>query len=138
MDASQITRVEGAVHNPSDPRHFMRIKPLGRRLRLFHDGALIAETTDALRVLEAGRDLYDPALYLPREAIAAPLGPLDLTTHCPIKGDAVYFNLLDAPGGAVRVAKIAWSYEAPIPAAAALAGRVSFYPQHVTVEESPL
>ncbi len=138
MDSKAVTRVEGAVHNPEDPRHFMRIKPARRRLRVFFDGALVAETTEAVRVLEAGRDLYDPAWYLPRNAVIAPLGRLAASTHCPIKGDAAYFDLLDAPGGKARAEKIAWSYEAPTPAAAQLAGMISFYPDRLSFEDSPL
>ncbi len=138
MDTNAVTRVEGAVHNPDDPRHFMRIKPARRRLRVFFNGDLIAETTGAVRVLEAGRDLYDPAWYLPRDAVIAPLGRHKASTHCPIKGDAVYFDLLQAPGGEVLAEKIAWSYQTPISAAAPLAGMVSFYSDRLSFEDSPL
>lgn len=138
MAISDITRVEGAIHNPADPRHFMRIRPAGRRLRVLHQSRVIAETRDALRVLEIGRDFYDPAWYLPRDAVSAPLSPIDLATRCPIKGEASYFDLRNAPDGSPLAHKIAWSYENPIPEAVALAGHIAFYADQVTFEDSPL
>ena len=38
----------------------MRIKPVERQVVIWHDGEILAETTEAVRVLEAGKDLYDP------------------------------------------------------------------------------
>ena len=92
----------------------------------------------AVRVLEAGKDLYDPVLYLPAEDVTPRLRrDTAQSSHCPLKGDAAYFDLVDAEG-AVQVPKIAWSYPEPPAFASDLAGRVAFYAKHVTIEDSPL
>ena len=60
-----------------------------------------------------------------KELIALGVG---FTTQCPFKGDASYWTLeLD---GKVHDG-IVWSYEAPIPAAAGIAGLLSFYNDRV-------
>ena len=137
MGQAETTMVADAIHNPSEPRHFMRIKPVERRVVIWRDGEMLAETSEAVRVLEVGKDLYDPVLYLPPADVTPRLRRNDDTTHCPLKGDAVYFDLLDA-AGEVRVPGIAWSYPEPIGPTAELAGRVAFYAKHVTIEDRPL
>lgn len=130
--------VAKAIRNPAEPRHFMRIKPVERRIVVWMEGEMLAETTGAVRVLEVGKDLYDPVLYLPAGDVTPRLRRNeDASSHCPLKGDAVYFDLLDAEG-AVQVPKIAWSYAEPFDFAAELAGRVAFYARHVTIEDGPV
>jgi len=116
------------IHNPDNDAHFMRIKPVEATVRIRKGGLTIAETTQALRVLETGRDVYDPALYIPLEDVIAPLEPLqDKSTHCPLKGDASYFSL---NGG-----EIAWTYDRPIKWSEQLSGHVAFWRSKVTIEE---
>jgi uncharacterized protein (DUF427 family) len=69
-------------------------------------------------------------VYLPREDVdMAELIPvLDRSTHCPVKGDAHYWALAEAPGYPV-----AWSYETPYPQVAALAHYIAFYQDKVDV-----
>ena len=137
MTHAAITLSTETTHNPGAPRHFMRLKPAGRRVRILRQGEVLAETDDALRLVEVGKDVYDPTLYLPEADIRAGLRQTDKATHCPLKGDAVYFDLLDADGNVV-CPEIAWAYPAPFDFADALAGRIAFYSAQVTVEESPL
>lgn len=125
-----------AIHDPGDERHFMRLKPVSGRVRILRDGEVLAASTRALRMLEVGRDVYDPVFYLPREDVFAPLSPSRRTSHCPLKGDAAYHHLLDS-AGCIAVEDIAWSYPQPLPFALALAGRVAFYATHVLQEEAP-
>ena len=134
---ADVTLVTSAIHNPTEPRHFMRLKPVARRVRILRDGEVLAESEHALRVIEAGRDLYDPALYLPEGDVRARLAKTAKSTHCPLKGDAVYFDLVDEAGRVVQP-EAAWSYPEPLDFAAGLAGRIAFYAEHVTIEESPL
>ena len=131
------TLVSGAIHNPAEPLHFMRIKQIVRRVRISREGTVLAESTSALRLLEAGRDLYDPAVYTPLEDVTASLRQKEQTTLFPLKGDAVYFDLLNADG-TPALNDIAWSYSTPLPHAEILAGFISFYPDKVSIEESPL
>ena len=131
------TLVANAIHNPAEPRHFMRIKPVDRRIVIWRDGEMLAETTGAVRVLEAGKDLYDPVFYLPPSDVTPRLRRNEQSTHCPLKGDAAYFDLVDA-AGEVRVPGIAWTYPEPFAFSSDLAGRVAFYAKYVTIEEKPL
>ena len=137
MPHPDVTLAQETIHNPSEPRHFMRLKPVGRRVRIRLGDEVLAETTRALRVLEVGKDLYDPVLYVPDEDVVARLGPNDRTTHCPLKGDAAHFDLI-GEDGTVRQPKIAWSYREPLGHASGLAGRTAFYTDRLTVEEAPL
>ena len=133
----EVTMVTGAAHNPSEPRHYMRVKPVNRKVRVLRGGTVLAETTAAVRLLEVGKDLYDPVLYLPRGDIRAGLRDAEGTTHCPLKGDAVYFDLTDGDG-TVLADRIAWSYPQPFGFADEIAGLIAFYGDKVTIEESPL
>ena len=60
-----VAPVEGAIRNPANPHHFMVVQPAGRRIRIFFGDRLVADSVDALRVIEIG----------------------------PLKGDADYFSL---------------------------------------------
>ena len=137
MDHETITMVRDAIHNPREPRHFMRLKPVASRVRVLRAGRLLAETKNALRVLEVGKDIYDPVLYLPPADILCQLNETQTTSHCPLKGDAAYFSLMDE-NGAVEERDIAWSYPAPLAFARNLAGLIAFYGDRVALEESPL
>ena len=136
MSHPSVTHATETLHNPSDPRHFMRLKPLKRRLRVKLGDVLLADTSDALLLQEVGRDFYDPTFYIPAADVVAELSPNAARTHCPLKGDASYFDLVD-PSGAVVVESIAWSYAEPFNFAAELRGRVAFYPERVTFEDAP-
>lgn len=126
------------VYSPHTERHYMWLQPARRRLRAFHADRLLADTEQAVRVVEVGHALLDPVLYFPPEALVAPLPPADRdTTWCPLKGRAVYYDLVDETG-AVAATAAAWSYTDPILAAQALTGLVAFDPKAVTIVDEPL
>ena len=56
--------------------------------------------------------------------------PTTRHSHCPFKGEASYFTL-SVEGREARNA--VWSYEAPLPGAAAIAGHLAFYPDEVEI-----
>jgi uncharacterized protein (DUF427 family) len=93
-------------------------------------GAVIADSARAVRLQEAA---YPPVFYIPRDdANMALLTRTTQSTHCPYKGDASYYTI--EAGG--RTAKDAvWSYEAPFPAVAEIAGHLAFYPNRVDAIE---
>ena len=92
-------------------------------------GAILGESDRALELTEAS---YPPVIYFPRDDIGmAFLEKSDSSTKCPFKGAASYFTVC-LPAGDMPDA--AWSYETPIPAAAAIAGHIAFYTDRVTVE----
>jgi uncharacterized protein (DUF427 family) len=137
MKASDVTFVEDAIHRPDDPRHFMRVKPFGRRVQIRNGDTVLADTTRALRLLEAGRDLYDPVFYLPREDVHATVSLIDgKVWHCPLKGDSVFFDVLDA-SGKVAVSEAAWSYERTFDFAEILKDLIAFDGSKVTIVEMP-
>lgn len=112
--------------------HPIGIAPNPKRVRVLLGGQVVADSTRALRLQEAG---CPPVLYIPREDAALALFTKTVrTTHCPYKGDASYYSV--AAGGR-HAAEAAWSYEAPFPAMAAIAGHLAFYPGRVdAIEES--
>lgn len=116
------------IHNPDNDAHFMRVKPVKATVRVRRDGVLLAETRAALRVLETGRDVYDPVIYIPATDLTAELQTVEgKSTHCPLKGDASYLTLDGA--------EIAWIYDRPLPFADLIAGHVAFYREKVAIEE---
>jgi len=136
VSPGDITLARDTIHNPREPRHFMKVKPASRRVRALRDGVVLADSGDARRVLELGRDFYDPVFYFPTADVRASLVKAARTSHCPIKGDAIYFDLVDSTG-AVLQPEIAWSYPEPFDFTTGLTGLIAFYADQVTLEESP-
>lgn len=129
-----ISMVKDRIINPSEPRHYMRLKSAGSLVRIWKGGDLLAQTENAIRLLEVGRDLYDPILYVPLTDLKYALVPVaGKKTHCPLKGDASYFAL--SPADAENDAVIAWTYAEPFDFASELAGHVAFYGSKVRIEE---
>ena len=136
FDPSSVTMAEDTIHNPADGRHLMKLKPISRRVQALFDGRLLAESTSAIRVLEVGHDLYDPMIYFPKDAVTGSLVASEAKqTHCPLKGDATYFNLL-GNDQTLLATKIAWSYEQTFDFAAGLNGLIAFEPSLVTITEA--
>ncbi|MEM8902967.1 MAG: DUF427 domain-containing protein [Actinomycetota bacterium] len=131
--SDDVTLVRGAIHNPAEPRHFMRIVPVDRTVTATVDGVEVARSDRAMKVKEVGRDVYDPVVYVPRDDVdLARLERTDRTTHCPLKGDTEYFDLLLDDG---RIEHGAWSYVTTFDFAAELAGLVAFDTADVDVVE---
>ncbi len=129
MQRDQVTLATQTIHREDEPRHFMRLKPVPRRIRILKDSQVLADTEAALRLTEVGKDIYDPVFYIPEADIQVDLVPIiGKSTHCPLKGDASYFAYTgDEP--------IAWTYDRPLAATEALKGLIAFYPDQVVVEE---
>jgi uncharacterized protein (DUF427 family) len=105
---SDVTLVQGAIHDPGEPRHFMTVTPAGGRRTATVDGRVVADSTEALVCKEVGRGIYDPVVYFPRDAVVdGALVPIERTTHCPLKGDTEYFDVV-VDGR--RYPEAAWSY----------------------------
>ncbi len=107
----------------------MELRPVQGRVTISRDGVVLADSEKAVRVLEVGKAMYDPVIYVPAEDVRASLSKIEKTTHCPLKGDAVYF--------AVEGVEMAWSYESPFDFAAGLTGRRAFWANKVTIAEAP-
>lgn len=124
---TDFPHLEGAIRNPANPNHLMVVRPVRRTVRVHVGDTLVAKTQNALRVMEMGKSLYDPALYIPATDVAAALEHLDKSTHCPLKGDASYVAL-DGD-------EIAWTYDRPLEASRQLEGHFAFWPDKVRITE---
>lgn len=103
-----------------------RLEPVGDRVRIEHQGVMLAETRDALRVLETS---HPPTVYVPPEDVdMSQLARGDGSSFCEWKGRAHYYDLV-MPGGGVK--QVAWAYADPTPGFAGLKGYLAFYPSKV-------
>lgn len=93
------------------------------------DGAVIAETSEALDVTEG---TGAPVVYFPPADVA--MAFLDPVGMDPAPGGRGPITRYDILGPAGRIAAAAWSHESPAPALARLAGWIAFDAARVTVE----
>ncbi len=126
-----------SIHDPALPTHFMWLQSVQRQVSVYFENQVLAVTFDALRVIEVGSNVLEPALYLPLTDICAELRPNEKTTYCDLKGTASYFDLLHIQGG-VAVVDAAWAYRDPLEIAAPLKFRVAFDCSRFAVEAAPL
>ncbi|ARP96252.1 DUF427 domain-containing protein [Bordetella genomosp. 13] len=114
-----------------DANHPITITPNTARVVVTAGGLAIADTRRALTLREAD---YPPVQYIPRDDVdMARLERTSHATHCPYKGDCAYYSI---PAAGERADNAAWSYEAPHPAVARIAGHIAFYPDRVdSIEE---
>ena len=108
--------------------HTVTIGPTDVHVEVRLDGELLATSDRALRLAETGLpDRY----YLPPDDVRMDLlRPTTFHTTCPFKGEASYWS---ADIGGATHDGIVWAYEAPIDAAAAIAGYLSFYPTRTEI-----
>jgi len=96
-----------------------RLEPAASRITIELDGRVIADTSDAVRILETS---HPPVYYLPRSAFApGVLQPAPGSSFCEFKGAAKYLSV----GSADRAA---WFYPTPARGYEELADRVAVYP----------
>jgi uncharacterized protein (DUF427 family) len=96
------------------------------RIRVVHRGHTVADTTQALRVLETS---HPPTYYLPRADVDQHLlVPSANRSLCEWKGMASYWSL--SIDGIVDT-DVAWSYERPTAPFVAITGHLAFYAQAV-------
>tara|TARA_R110002049_G_scaffold52540_3_gene146983 strand:+ start:12917 stop:13240 length:324 start_codon:yes stop_codon:yes gene_type:complete len=103
---------------PQAPR--IELHPVSQRVQVHVDGKLLADSTQVLELRVQG---YPPRHYFPLGDVWMYfLTTSETTTHCPFKGNTVYFSLGNNKD-------IAWSYEQPIEGMEAITGKVAFYEQ---------
>ncbi|CAN5489967.1 DUF427 domain-containing protein [soil metagenome] len=115
---------ERNVGHPRDPFHAIDIVHSSRRVRVEHDGTVLAESTRP-------HLLFEPPLpiryYLPAEDVRTDLlQPSPTRSVCAYKGQASYWSL-------PAVDDIAWSYPQPLRQTAEIAGRVTFFNERVDI-----
>jgi uncharacterized protein (DUF427 family) len=120
MSSAQIRPKENVADYPRPPK----LERTPRHLRVLFNGATLADTRAAYRVLETH---HPPTYYLPPQDC-----DLELIKHspggetsCEWKGSASYFDVVPAGGAAVR--RRIWAYPNPTDAFKPIAGYLSFY-----------
>src|SRR5215510_7825392 len=109
--------------------HTITVDALEGKARVEIDGTVVAESDD-VQVLREGS--LRPRYYFAREHVRMDLlEPTDTTTRCPFKGDASYWSAITDDG--TRHDDVVWSYETPIDGMEAIAGRLCFYDERVTL-----
>jgi len=112
---------ERLVAHPRDPYHRVDARRSSRRVRIEHEGAVVAESTRPTLVMETSLPVR---FYLPREDVRVELRPTATRTACAYKGEASYWSFeLDGR----RFDDLAWTYAEPLPDQPGLAGLVAFY-----------
>jgi uncharacterized protein (DUF427 family) len=112
------------------PDHPITLERNPNRIVVSVAGRVIADTRAALILREAD---YPPVQYIPRkDADMALLERTDHATYCPYKGECGYFSI---PAGGPGAVNAVWTYDAPYPAVARIAGHLAFYPDRVQITE---
>jgi uncharacterized protein (DUF427 family) len=112
--------------------HTITTTPSDVHIEVRLGSVLLAETDRAVRLDETG---LPARYYLPQDDVRMEmLRPTSFHTTCPFKGEASYWSV-DLDGETHD--GIVWGYPTPIPAAADIAGMLSFYPDRteITVTE---
>ncbi|PSC74539.1 DUF427-domain-containing protein isoform A [Micractinium conductrix] len=110
---------ESAAAYPRPPA----LEKTSRRLRVLLGGQVVADSTDAYRVLETH---HPPAYYLPPRDVDTSLLTRSQggATFCEWKGSATYW---DVTAGGQTAKRRVWSYEAPTEPFKPITGYLSFY-----------
>jgi uncharacterized protein (DUF427 family) len=103
------------------------VRPCLRRVRIELGGEVIADSADALRVLETS---HPPTIYLPPADVRGDLFSESRarSTWCEFKGAARY---LDATVNGRTVEAIGWTFSNPTTGYEAICDYVAFYPGRV-------
>jgi uncharacterized protein (DUF427 family) len=125
VDAWYEEDEEVFVH-PRDPYTRVDTVHSSRQVRVEVDGEVIAETNRPVLLFETGLPTryYIPKLDVRMDLLVA----TDSVTHCPYKGDAVYWSLRV---GEKTYPDFVWSYPRPIPEIPKIENLLSFYNEKV-------
>ena len=119
----------------NENRHYAVVDQFKRKLILKYKDEIVAESEDALILKEVGTSVYDPVFYLPKKDIKVKIEKeSQRNSHCPIKGDATYWNFKENP----TEDYFAWSYEVAMSRAKKIEGYIAFNPVHITFVSAPI
>ncbi|GAA3504909.1 DUF427 domain-containing protein [Streptomyces prasinosporus] len=116
------------VH-PRDPHKRVDALPSSRHVRVEIDGTVVADTRAPVLLFETS---LPTRYYVPREDVRLDL--FEATSHrtrCPYKGTADQY--WSWRGGGAVPPNLVWSYPDPLPAVAAIRGRLAFFDEVVDV-----
>jgi uncharacterized protein (DUF427 family) len=116
---------EPVLGHPRDPYHRIDVRETSRHVTVRLDGELLAETTRAKVLFEAG---LPPRWYIPREDVRRELLEKSETrTTCAYKGHASYWSLGEEDD-------LVWTYEEPLHDAREVKDRLAFFNERVDLE----
>jgi uncharacterized protein (DUF427 family) len=128
--------LEITIRNPNAHQHFMVVRSIAKKVVIrLPSGRKLAESSRAVRILESGKSLYDPVVYVPMDDIIVSLTEQPNISKCPLKGTASYFTYRSE--GEIYE-NLAWSYRELYEFSNFLKGLVAFYPDRVIIEEHPM
>lgn len=103
----------------------VEIQRLNQKVTVLLEGEAIAETDNAIKLMETG---HEDVIYIPKNDIKE----IDLIKsedyYCPHKGHAEIYTMRH---GARDIENAAWSYDDPFDNLPELQGRVAFYPDKI-------
>jgi uncharacterized protein (DUF427 family) len=121
------TQEDGDPTRSRADEHRISLRKADGRVQVRIGGVVLAESDRATLLLERG---CPPRWYRPPEDVRLDLlRRTTTTTVCPFKGRATYWTYEAAGAAGVDVA---WSYEDPVAAMAAIRGLVCFYAERTT------
>ncbi len=101
-----------------------RVEAVTKSIKIVFNGAVIAETTRAQRILETS---HPPVYYIPLEDVKREyLVPRSNTSFCEFKGTARYYGLFVED---TQVPIAAWYYPDPSPGFESIKMHLAFYAQ---------
>jgi len=89
--------------------HYAKLENLVQTYQVFYKNEVILESNQVVKLKEHydGKD-FPVVIYFPRSALSVlEITRTDLSSHCPIKGEASYWSYQGAESGI-------WSYENPL------------------------
>lgn len=116
---------EPIVSHPRDPFHRIDVRPSSRRVRLEHNGVVLADSDRGQWLFEGTFPMI--RYYLPREDVRVELLPGTTDSTCAYKGHATHYSV----AGGDELKNIAWSYEEPLEDATRVRGMVCFYQERL-------
>ena len=123
MTANQTSPSKGYQYHPG---YEVALVPVQGKVRVMFGGEAIVDTANAFVLLETR---HAPVYYFAKSDVAAEvLSPTEHSSHCPFKGDAIYWSLKVGD----QVAENAmWGYPNPVPEVPELGKLVAFYQDQV-------
>jgi uncharacterized protein (DUF427 family) len=120
MSLQQTEQDTCQAGNPS--RNNLKAERSPRWVRVQVGGVTIADSKSVIILHERG---HLPVYYFPEADVRADLLTVsEHQTHCPLKGNASYWNI---QVGDRLIENAAWGYRNPIPQSEALRGHIAFY-----------
>jgi uncharacterized protein (DUF427 family) len=99
-----------------------RLEPVSKRIQVVFNGVIIADSTQAVRILETS---HPPVYYIPPQDIKMEhLKPAHGYSWCEWKGKGRYYSIEVKDR---KVEKAAWYYPEPTPPYLAMSNFVAFY-----------